>query len=131
VSKTIRIIQYFQVKFAVRSGGHSPNPGFSSVGEGGILIDLQRLNNITLSSDKTVATVGPGGRWGDVTSVLGAQGATVIGGRIPSVGVGGLILGGESCPLYKFLFCVVIFSPAFPRKLNLTTYARRAILSVE
>ncbi|KAI0850546.1 FAD-binding domain-containing protein [Daldinia vernicosa] len=94
VSKVIKTISYYGVKFAVRSGGHSPNPGWSSVGQGGILVDLQNLNQISLSCDKKVASVGPGARWGEVISTLDAQGATVIGGRVPSVGVAGVILGG-------------------------------------
>jgi FAD/FMN-containing dehydrogenase len=94
VSNSLKIISFFQTKFAIRSGGHSPNPGFSSIGQGGILLDLQRLNQVVLSSDKTVASLGPGGRWGDAIATLDAEGATVIGGRIPHVGVGGLILGG-------------------------------------
>lgn len=94
VSKVIKTISYYGVKFAVRSGGHSPNPGWSSVGQGGILVDLQNLNQINLSCDKKVASIGPGARWGEVISTLDAQGATVIGGRVPSVGVAGVILGG-------------------------------------
>jgi FAD/FMN-containing dehydrogenase len=94
VSKIVKILHFFQVKFAVRSGGHSPNPGFSSIGKEGILVDLHKLNQVTLNNEKTVASVGPGGQWGDAISALDAQGATVIGGRIPNVGVGGLILGG-------------------------------------
>lgn len=90
----IRIVDFFKVKFAVRSGGHSPNPGFSSIGAQGILIDLHRLDSVSLSADKKVATVSPAARWGEVFSVLDASQATVIGGRIPDVGVGGLILGG-------------------------------------
>ncbi|RYP70115.1 hypothetical protein DL769_005092 [Monosporascus sp. CRB-8-3] len=94
VAKSIKIISYFKIKFAVRSGGHSPNPGWSSVGQDGILLDLQRLNQVSLSSDKTVCSLGPGGRWGDVIAKLGAQNATVVGARNPLVGVGGYILGG-------------------------------------
>ncbi|OTA55078.1 Glucooligosaccharide oxidase [Hypoxylon sp. EC38] len=94
VAKFIRIISYFKIKFAVRSGGHSPNPGWSSVGQDGVLLDLQRLNQISLSTDKALCSLGPGARWGDVVSTLGAQNATVIAGRNPLVGVGGLILGG-------------------------------------
>lgn len=82
------------MKFSVRSGGHSPNPGFSGIGSQGILIDLQRLNAVSLSADKKVATVSPGARWGDVFSILDANQTTVVGGRVPDVGVGGLILGG-------------------------------------
>ena len=94
VSKTLKIVNFFRVKFAVRSGGHSPNPGWSSVDQPGILIDLQKLNQIEVSADRKIASLGPGGRWGDVFTALDPYGISVIGGRIPHVGVGGLILGG-------------------------------------
>ena len=55
---------------------------------------MEKLNSIALSSDKTFASVGPGARWGAVYAALDAQKAVVIGGRLPDVGVGGLILGG-------------------------------------
>ncbi|KAH9992264.1 FAD-binding domain-containing protein [Xylariaceae sp. FL0662B] len=93
VSKVVKVIKYFGVKFAIRSGGHSPNPGWSST-EGGLLLDLQKIAQISLSTEKKVAIIGPGARWGDVIATLDAQGTSVIGGRIPAVGVGGLILGG-------------------------------------
>lgn len=57
---------------------------------------MGRLNQAVLSDDGKIASVGPGGRWGNVSATLGAQGAYVSGGRIPPVGVGGLLLGGES-----------------------------------
>ncbi|KAH6701360.1 hypothetical protein BKA61DRAFT_561607 [Leptodontidium sp. MPI-SDFR-AT-0119] len=94
VSTSMKIITYFHVKFAVRSGGHSPNPGWSSIGSEGILLDLQRLNSISLSSDAKVASLGPGGRWGDAMTTLNAQGVSVQGGRLGQVGIGGLLLGG-------------------------------------
>lgn len=94
VSAAIRCIFQWGVKFAVRSGGHSPNPGWSSVGEQGVLIDLQKLNQIALSSDGSRVSVGPGARWGDVYAALDSHGLSVIGGRVPDVGVAGLILGG-------------------------------------
>lgn len=84
----------FQTKFSVRSGGHSPNPGWSSINDTGILIDLQKMNRLTLSSDSAVVSLGPGLRWGDVYNALDPYGVSVIGGRIPHVGVAGLILGG-------------------------------------
>ncbi|KAI1119977.1 FAD-binding domain-containing protein [Nemania abortiva] len=93
VSKAIKIIVFFQVKFAIRSGGHSPNPGWAN-DQGGLLLDLQDINQVTLDADKKVASIGPGARWGQVFDVLDAQGTSVIGGRIPNVGVGGLVLGG-------------------------------------
>ncbi|KAI4226686.1 MAG: hypothetical protein L6R36_002999 [Xanthoria steineri] len=94
VSKALKNIRFFGSKFAVRSGGHSPNPGFSSIDNPGILIDLQKLNQVQISQDKKVASLGPGGRWGDVLAALDPHGVSVIGGRIPQVGVAGVILGG-------------------------------------
>ncbi|RYP48693.1 hypothetical protein DL768_005473 [Monosporascus sp. mg162] len=94
VSEAIKIIKSHNVKFATRSGGHSPNPGWSSIGKEGILIDMSKFNQVSLSGDGQVASIGPGLRWGQVTSVLEQQGAAVVGGRLPDVGVGGLILGG-------------------------------------
>ncbi|TVY91044.1 Bifunctional solanapyrone synthase, partial [Lachnellula willkommii] len=93
VSNALKIIDFFQVSFAVRSGGHSPNPGWSSI-QNGILISMEKLTAITLSSDKTFASVGPGARWGDVYTALDPEKAVVIGGRLPQVGVAGLVLGG-------------------------------------
>ena len=94
VSQAVKIISKHGVKFATRSGGHSPNPGWSSIDSSGILIDMSKFDDITLSADKKVASVGPGLRWGEITPVLEAQGVYVVGGRLPDVGVGGLILGG-------------------------------------
>ncbi|KAI1113087.1 hypothetical protein F5Y14DRAFT_229472 [Nemania sp. NC0429] len=94
VSKLMRMISFFNVKFAVRSGGHSPNPGWSSISSGGVLVDMQKMNRIDLSADKSVATVGPGARWGEVIAAISPQQVAVLGGRIPIVGVAGLLLGG-------------------------------------
>ncbi|KAK3314358.1 putative 6-hydroxy-D-nicotine oxidase [Apodospora peruviana] len=94
VSKTLIIINFFQVQFTVRSGGHSPNPGWSSIDKPGLLLDLSRLDEISVSSDKKIVALGPGRRWGDVIAALDPYGVTVVGGRIPNVGVGGLMLGG-------------------------------------
>jgi len=55
---------------------------------------MEKLTAITLSSDKTFASVDPGARWGDVYTALDSEKAVVIGGRLPQVGVAGLILGG-------------------------------------
>jgi FAD/FMN-containing dehydrogenase len=90
----LKIITTLGSSFAVRSGGHNPNPGFASVDETGVLLDLSPLNQISLSSDKTTALVGTGARWIDVYTTLETEHLTVVGGRVSEVGVGGLILGG-------------------------------------
>lgn len=94
VALVIKTVKFWKVRFAVRSGGHSPNPGWSSISEPGVLIDLRHLNEIRVNPDKTIVSIGPGKRWGEVYEALDPYGISVVGGRIPQVGVGGLILGG-------------------------------------
>ncbi|KIX10209.1 uncharacterized protein Z518_01290 [Rhinocladiella mackenziei CBS 650.93] len=80
--------------FAVRSGGHNSNPGFASVGDSGVLLDLGSLNQITLSKDKDFVSLGPRAKWDQVYGELEKNKLTVVGGRVVGVGVGGLIIGG-------------------------------------
>ena len=79
--------------FAVRSTGHNPNAGFSSVDETGIVIDLSQLRGMELGAN-SVAKVGAGHKWGEVYAWLEEQGLSAIGGRDPEVGLGGFLLGG-------------------------------------
>ena len=83
------------MRFAVRGGGHSFNPGWANVGPDGILIDLFRMRHLELSPDRKILSVGPGNHWDDVYDFLGSGDQTVVGGRQGPVGVGGLILGGR------------------------------------
>lgn len=92
----LKIVTHTQSTFAVRSGGHSPNPGFGSVGESGVLLDLGAFNTTTLSPEGDIASVGPGATWDSVYEELEKHKLTVVGGRVIGVGVGGLITGGQS-----------------------------------
>ncbi|KAI0260028.1 hypothetical protein BC834DRAFT_973734 [Gloeopeniophorella convolvens] len=71
IGAILRIINSTRTPFAVKSGGHASNPRFSSTS--GVQISMARFRNITVNST--------------------AAGVVVIGGRIPGVGVGGLLLG--------------------------------------
>jgi FAD/FMN-containing dehydrogenase len=55
---------------------------------------MSNLTTISLSSDKTVLTLGPSHRWGDVYKWLTPYNLSVAGGRLTPVGVPGLLLGG-------------------------------------
>ncbi|KAG4274335.1 FAD binding domain-containing protein [Fusarium proliferatum] len=79
-------------KFAVKSGGHYSFT--ASTIAGGLVVDLARLNKVTVSQDRQTAAIEPGGRWADVYPILQKYGLTVPGGRMFGVGVGGLSLGG-------------------------------------
>lgn len=58
VSKALTILTKSQTKFAVRSGGHMPVPGASSITDG-VLISLSNLSTIAMNADNTV-TIGAG-----------------------------------------------------------------------
>ncbi|PVI05735.1 FAD-binding domain-containing protein [Periconia macrospinosa] len=94
VSKAMLITSFLGSQFAVRSGGHNPNVGFSNVGSEGVLFDLSKLNDVSLTSDGNHVSIGPGNRWGRVYQILASSGKMVIGGRANDIGVGGLLLGG-------------------------------------
>lgn len=78
---------------AVRSGGH----GISgrSTNDGGIVIDLRRLNAIeVLDEDRRLVRIGPGARWMQVAAALGEHGWALSSGDYGGVGVGGLATAG-------------------------------------
>ncbi|CAG8983251.1 hypothetical protein HYALB_00002687 [Hymenoscyphus albidus] len=93
ISNTVLISRLTQCPFAVKSGGHAAFAGASSI-QDGMLINLAKLNMVSLSSDRTVTQVGPGNTWHDVYRQLDPLGVSVVGGREAGVGVGGLLLGG-------------------------------------
>ena len=76
----------------MKSGGHATNRGFSSTR--GVQISLARFNTFKVNTEAQTVELGPSLTWDDVYERLNSYGATVIGGRIPGVGVGGLTLGG-------------------------------------
>ncbi|MGP2442100.1 FAD-binding oxidoreductase [Streptomyces sp. JW3] len=79
-----------RVRPAIRGGGHS-YAGWSS-GDGRLIVDVSRLDAVRTSGD--AAVVGAGARLIDVYRGLAAKGVTVPAGSCPTVGIGGLALGG-------------------------------------
>jgi FAD/FMN-containing dehydrogenase len=75
------LLEYPSVKFAVKSGGHSPNPNFAST-QGGVLISLNKWVGATYDPATGVAFVSPGGTWQDVIEALAPSDVTVVGGRL-------------------------------------------------
>jgi FAD/FMN-containing dehydrogenase len=79
----------------VKGGGHAENPGFSSTR--GVQIAITRFNETKVDSTSGTVYVGAGLTWDQVYDALDQTGVTVIGGRIPGIGVAGLTLGGGEC----------------------------------
>jgi FAD/FMN-containing dehydrogenase len=92
VSLAIQAIRASGSQFAIRVGGHNPNPFFSSVDKG-VLIDLRKLNAKSYDPATTLATYGPGHTFGEVYEYFQQFGRTVVGARLSGVGTG-LALGG-------------------------------------
>ncbi|KAF2663237.1 FAD-binding domain-containing protein [Microthyrium microscopicum] len=82
-----------ECRFAIKSGGHTFWAGAANL-QGGITMDLSKLNQIDIAADKKIAKIGPGNRWGAVFEAVEKEGMAVAGGRMSSVGVGGLLTGG-------------------------------------
>ena len=108
VANAVHILRILKCPFAVKSGGHAAFEGASNV-EGGVTIDLVKLNQIIVSADNQSTSVGPGNRWIKVYEKLSPLGLTVIGGRAADVGVGGLMLGGIGCNLLQTLAITNIY----------------------
>ncbi|GAB1313305.1 Glucooligosaccharide oxidase [Madurella fahalii] len=83
------------VKVNPKSGGHS----YASFGLGGedghLVVQLDRMNEVTLDPATQIATVSPGARLGHVATVLYEQGKRAFShGTCPGVGVSGHVLHG-------------------------------------
>ncbi|KAI9847853.1 MAG: hypothetical protein M1837_001746 [Sclerophora amabilis] len=93
VSTAVKILSTGKCQFAIRGGGHMSFAGAANV-EGGVTIDMSSMKSLTLNPEKTVASVGAGAKWGDIYPQLDALELAIMGGRVASVGVGGLTVGG-------------------------------------
>ena len=58
---------------------------------------MSRFNETNVNSTSGTVEVGPGLVWDEVYATLGPTGVSVVGGRVPGVGVSGLTLGGGEC----------------------------------
>ncbi|KAI0260042.1 FAD-binding domain-containing protein [Gloeopeniophorella convolvens] len=92
VSTIIGILGSTRTPFGVKGGGHGSNPGFSSTL--GVEIAMTRLNQVTINNASNTIDLGPGLTWDRAYNILAPSGLNVVGGRVPTVGVAGLTLGG-------------------------------------
>ncbi|TFY74702.1 hypothetical protein EWM64_g9309, partial [Hericium alpestre] len=92
VSKILQILGSTSTPFAVKGGGHSSNPGFSSTT--GVQIAMTRFNQVDYDNSSQTVVIGAGLIWDDVYDVLVPQGANVVGGRVSGIGIAGFTLGG-------------------------------------
>jgi len=91
VAAVVRWANRFDVAVVARSGGHS-YAGYSTVGGNGVVVDVSKLQGVTVSNGR--ARVGAGVQLINLQRSLTRRGLSVPSGSCPSVGISGLTLGG-------------------------------------
>lgn len=62
--------------------------------DGGVVLDLSRINDTQLSVNQKTVSIGPGSTWQAAADKLNGTGIGIPTGRCPSTAVGGVTLGG-------------------------------------
>jgi FAD/FMN-containing dehydrogenase len=92
VGRVLAVARESGAELAVRGGGHS-HAGHGTT-DGGILLDLGALSALEVDVDGRIARAAGGLTSGELTAAAAAHGLAVGLGDTPSVGIGGLTLGG-------------------------------------
>ncbi|HLI70698.1 MAG TPA: FAD-binding oxidoreductase [Ktedonobacteraceae bacterium] len=91
VQACLAFVRRFNLPVTVRSGGHS-YAGYSTTS--GLMLDVTRMNSVSLDTGTGAATIGGGAHLIDVYAALAQDGVVIPAGSCPTVGIAGLTLGG-------------------------------------
>lgn len=89
---TVRLAHASGWRVATRSGGHSWSG--NHIRDGGVLLDLSRMNDIHIDVDSHMVSIQPGVRARDLQKMLNDVGLRFPTATCPDVGMGGYLLGG-------------------------------------
>lgn len=92
VVEAVRLAASNSMRVGVRSGGHSWSA--NHVRDGGMLLDVSRLDDVTVDRSAMSATVGPGKKGDELCGELDAAGLFFPAGHCRGVAVGGYLLQG-------------------------------------
>jgi len=83
-----------ELEVSIRSGGHSVIG--ASLADGGLEIDMRKMNAVTVDPEARLAIAQGGSTWADFDRATQPHGLISTGGRVSTTGVAGLTLGGGS-----------------------------------
>jgi FAD/FMN-containing dehydrogenase len=92
VAASIRFGREHGLEIGVRGGGHSV--AGKALSNGGIVVDLRRMNAVAVDPDARIATVPGGATMSHLDRATEPYGLATTGGRVSTTGVGGFTLGG-------------------------------------
>ncbi len=92
VIAVVELAREHEVPVSVRGGGH--NVAGKAVRDGGILIDLGLMQEVSVDAKRRTGRAQGGARWATFDAATTAQGLVTTGGTIATTGVAGLTLGG-------------------------------------
>jgi FAD/FMN-containing dehydrogenase len=94
VVRAVHFARNLGLEIAVRGGGHSV--AGRSLTEGGLVIDLRRMNAVSVDPEARTASVAGGATMSHLDRATGPHGLATTGGRVSTTGVGGFTLSGGS-----------------------------------
>ncbi|KAL4949902.1 hypothetical protein BDW69DRAFT_187860 [Aspergillus filifer] len=92
VSNALVFAQQHKIDLAVKGGGHTPDGANSS--DGGIVLDLGRMNKVSLHPDTSTLIAEGGALWRDVNNATAGTGFAVVSSSVGTTGVGGVTVQG-------------------------------------
>jgi FAD/FMN-containing dehydrogenase len=92
VQRALQYAREHDMEVSVRGGGHGV--AGRSLTDGGLVIDLRRMHEVTVDAAARTATVGGGATMSHLDRATQPLGLATTGGRVSTTGVGGFTLGG-------------------------------------
>ncbi|MDQ1020689.1 FAD-binding oxidoreductase [Streptomyces afghaniensis] len=92
VVRAVRFARELDLPVAVRGGGHSV--AGMAVGEGGVVVDLRRMHEVTVDPAAQAVRVAGGATMSHLDRATEPYALATTGGRASTTGVGGFVLGG-------------------------------------
>lgn len=88
----LSFVRTYEAILTVKGGGH--HVAGSAVCDDALMLDLTKMNDISVNAENNTVKVGPGATWGELDVATQKKGLAVPGGVVSTTGVAGLTLGG-------------------------------------